>query len=501
MHARCADGALMLRSGERELRAALVDGAARNLPQNEANRAFTIKLESPDKGSVAAIVCSNLSERASWLSKLQAAPAAVSLRYGPATISQLEARPCSALYVAPNAVAIVCSNLSEHASWLSKLQVAPAAVSLCYGPATMSQLEARPCSALYVAPNAVAIAVACGRRVFILRFDATVSEFKTSRSLTVDRPPHSLLLTTRCLYIAGEKPLKINLPSGALETFASDVTTVAAATKQHSPPKAILLIREKPVEILLCYIECGVFVDEYGKRTRNEDPKWSSTIHSWEFVAPFLYIIGEDKVTIIYLNDEAYKSPPCTCDNHSVASSLSECYMPEVFELKVNEPSLLGTAPKGIIIQTKDDECYNVCIVEGMAAFRSIGASVESLDTVVSDAKGSSVDLAQSQTDLSSPHEVSQESVEATTGFLADIRTRARQLRAKNRQDQSDDMIKQILTTEVGIKRLSVSRKSPVTTSEFDSDSTGSEGKTASSKGTNDLCAEMFTRQVRFQQN
>lgn len=343
--------------------------------------------------------------------------------------------------------------------------------------------------------------VACGRRVFLLRFDASVSEFNVSRSLTVDRPPSSLLLTPTCLYIAGEKPLKINLPSGALETFAIDDATVAAAAKNHLPPKAILLIRRTPVEILLCYAECGVFVDEYGKRSRNDEPKWSSAVHSWEFVAPFLYVIGDDKVTIIYLNDEAYTSPPCTCDTHSLASSASECYTPEIFQLKVREAALLGTAPKGIIIRTKDEDGYNVSIIEGMAAFRSIGASVESLDTITSDTKGSSSDLAQSLTDLStSPHDESQESVEATTGFLADIRTRARQLRAKNRQEQSDDIIKQILTTEVGVKRTSIGRKSPVTTSEFDSDSTESEGKTGSSKCTTDLCAEMFTRQVRFQQ-
>lgn len=225
-------------------------------------------------------------------------------------------------------------------------------------------------------------------------------------------------------------------------------------------------------------------------------------MHSWEFVSPFLYVIGEEKVTIIYLSDEAYKSPPCTCDTHSLASTASECYAPEIFQLKVQEPTLLGTAPKGIIIQTRGEDGYNVSVVEGMAAFRSIGASVESLDTIASDTRGSTTSLAQSLTDLSAspPHEVSQESVELTTGFLADIRTRARQLRTKNRQDQSDDIIKKILTTEVGMKRTSTGRKSPVTTSEFDSDSTESEEKTGSSKCTTDLCAEMFTRQVRFQQ-
>lgn len=343
------------------------------------------------------------------------------------------------------------------------------------------------------------VAVASGRRVFLLKFDAAASEFKTSRSLHVDRPPYSLLLTRKALYIAGEKPLKVSLPSGALETFAMDEPVVSAAARKHSPPKAILLVRDNPVEILLCYSECGVFVDENGRRTRNDDPKWSTAVHSWEFVKPFLYVIGEEKVTIIYICEETYQAPPCTCDTTSLASSTSECYTTDIFHLRVKEPALLGTTPNGIIIRTKEDDNYNITVVEGMAAFRSIGASIESLQTI-SDNKGSSTDLAQSLTDVS-VHEVSQESVEATTGFLADIRKRARQLRNKQRKDQShDDIIKEILQTEVSIKGNVNGRKSQ-SASEFDSDSTeGSDEKTDSTKGTSDICAEMFTRQVRFQQ-
>ncbi|KAH9641453.1 hypothetical protein HF086_006069 [Spodoptera exigua] len=343
-------------------------------------------------------------------------------------------------------------------------------------------------------------AVACGRRVFLLRYEAASSEFKIARSLTVDRPANSLLLTTKTLYIAGEKPLKLNLPSGALEAFGMEEPTIAAAAKKHSPPKAFLLIKEKPTEILLCYAECGVFVDENGKRTRNEDPKWSTAVYSWEFVNPFLYVIGDDKVTIVYLNDDAYRTPPCTCDTASLASTASECYLPEIFTLKLKEPVLLGTAPHGIIIRTKSESGYNVSIIEGMTAFRSVGASVESLATI-SDTRGSTTDLAQSPTD-GTPQDISQESVEVTTGFLADIRKRARQLRNKHRKEQTpDDVIKEILTTEVDLKRTTNGRKSPATISEFDSDteSDDSEEKSESPKGPADLCAEMFTRQVRFQ--
>lgn len=291
----------------------------------------------------------------------------------------------------------------------------------------------------------------------------------------------------------------MKLPSGSLESFAMDEPIVNAAFKRQSPPLAILLIRSRPVEILLCYAECGVFVDESGRRTRNEDPKWSSAVHGWEFVNPFLYAIGENKITIIYISDETYRAPPCTCDSASMTSSASECYQPEIFNYKLNDPYLLGTAPNGIIIRSKIDDEYRVSILEGMAAFRSIGASLESLNTV-SDSKGSSSDLAQSLTDIS-PQDDSQESVELTTGFLADIRNRARQLRMKNRQETTpDDVIKEILTNEVGLKRTSNGRKSPAVVSECETDTDrDSDDGTGSTKCTADLCADMFTRQVRFQ--
>ncbi|CAH0713755.1 unnamed protein product, partial [Brenthis ino] len=539
MQARFADGALELCSGQRRLRARLVSADVKNLPHNEANRAFTVRFEHCDRGDDAAIVCSTIEERSQWIKKLTPGPTA---GYNPPAILQSQAEPTTALYVAPNAIAIGCSDglhslrgpialecdeegSPAGAAGVQLLAAAAGRALLRRGarlaqaalPALASVLRrAAPLHAalplarvrlsdntaphiltgLPEAADGLCAAVACGRRVYLLRFDASSAEFKTARSLTVDRPPNSLLLTNQALYIAGEKPLKINLPSGALESFGIEEPIVAAAFKKHSPPKAIIQIRRKPIEILLCYAECGVFVDENGKRTRNEDPKWSSAVHGWEYVSPFLYAAGEDKVTIIYINDETYKAPPCTCDTASLTSSASECYQPEIFNFKVNEPYLLGTTTNGVIIRSKVDDEYKVIIVEGAAAFRSIGTSLESLDTF-SDSKGSSSDLAQSLTDLS-PHDDSKESVELTTGFLADIRQRARQLRTKQREKISpDDVIKQILTSEVGLKRTSNGRKSPAVISECETESEfESEEGTGSTKCTADVCAEMFTRQV-----
>nr|XP_049699282.1 citron rho-interacting kinase isoform X1 [Helicoverpa armigera] len=538
MRARCVDECLLLSSGSRELRGQLLAADAKNLPHNEANRAFMVKLENCDRGQSAAVVCGNIAERSAWMSRLRAAAPAPP-GYVPALLAPLASEPAAALYVAPNATAIGCADGLHSLRGAVRVEGAGGAVSgalaaggrallvvggalvqaglLALGSALRRAASLRPALPISPVPlpdntpphvmKAIAgdavdgpcAAVACGRRVFLLRYDASTTEFKIARSLTVDRPANSLLLTTKTLYIAGEKPLKVNLPSGALESFGMDEPTVAAAAKKHSPPKAFLLIKDKPTEILLCYAECGIFVDENGKRTRNEDPKWSTAVYSWEFVNPFLYVIGDDKVTIVYLNDDAYRTPPCTCDTTSVASTASDCYLPEIFTLKMKEPVLLGAAPNGIIIRSKSENGFNVSLIEGMAAFRSVGASVESLATI-SDTKGSTTDLAQSTDGI--PQDVSQESVEVTTGFLADIRKRARQLRNKHRKEQTpDDVIKEILTTEVDLKRTTNGRKSPATISEFDSDtdSDHSVTKTESPKVTADICAEMFTRQVRFQ--
>ncbi|KAG6446840.1 citron rho-interacting kinase isoform X2 [Manduca sexta] len=556
-HANCANGVLVLTSGAKELRAKLHHMDPKNLPQNESNRAFSIKLENSALWSEAAVVCATIAARALWVSRLSThsprlshspRPPRAAARYTAAALTNVTNEPYTALYLAPHVFAIGCADglyslrtgvdivweisppRTTDSNSISCLSATCGrALLVCGGvlaQAGLLQLGSTMRRASNLHPTVTlspitlpdsntphivkalsgdtmegpCAAVASGRRVFLLRFDAAASEFKIFRSLTVDRLPNSLLLTNKCLYVAGEKPLKINLPSGALESFAMDELTVAAAARKHSPPKAILLIREKPIEILLCYAECGVFVDENGKRTRNEDPKWSSAIHAWEFINPFLYLVGEEKVTILYINEEVYKAPPCTCDTTSLTSTETDCCnSPQTFNLKLQEPQLLGTTPNGIIIRSKTDEGYEVSVIEGMPAFKSIGASIESLETI-SDTKGSSSDLAQSVSDLS-PQEVSQESIEMTTGFLADIRKKARQLRLKNRKEQNaDDVIKEILTTEVSLNRTSTGRKSPATNSEFDSDSTESEERTTNStKCTADVCAEIFARQVRFQ--
>ncbi|XP_028155989.1 uncharacterized protein LOC114349716, partial [Ostrinia furnacalis] len=102
--ARVSGAALVLASGEQQLRAKLLTPDAGDLPQNEANRAFIVKMESPARCERAAIVCGSLEDRRAWLSRLQPAPAPPG--YHPSSLCLLDTEPAAALHVAANAVAI-----------------------------------------------------------------------------------------------------------------------------------------------------------------------------------------------------------------------------------------------------------------------------------------------------------------------------------------------------------------------------------------------------------
>ncbi|XP_061723003.1 citron rho-interacting kinase-like [Cydia pomonella] len=564
MAARLCDGALVLRSGDKELHARLAGDDAAGLPFNEAGRAFTITISNPDaRGGAAAAVCGDRAARAQWLGALRAAgpappgpaPPAAGYLYRSNTDIFIQVRvahvhftgnKCNrwqfslgcddGLHSLRSPVRLTLPEASPRRAAVTSVCVSGARTLLAHGGTLLHAATAALASALRRAeqlqpavaaervplpdaahPHLIAAmtgpgadgscAVALGRRVVLLRYDAAAAAYSVSRAFGLERAPAALLLTPAALYVAAERPLRAALPAGALEPLAAAHATVAAAARARSAVRAVLLVAADPVELLLCYAECGVFVDDAGRRTRPEDPKWSAAVHEFAFVKPFLYAIGEDKVTIVHISDEAYRAPACTCDATSVASSGSEFCAPETFNLKLPQPALLGTTPDGIVVRTTRDDGYQVSVVNGLAAFRSVGASLESLDTVSESEKGSTPDLARSLSDLarSSPQDTSLETLNGATGFLADIKKRARQLREKNRrqnQMDADEVIKEILTTEIGLKRGLSGRKSPALTSEFDSDSDSRSEPEPESEGSQraeDMCAEMFTRQVRFQ--
>lgn len=56
-------------------------------------------------------------------------------------------------------------------------------------------------------------------------------------------------------------------------------------------------------EFLLCFKECGIFVDEYGLRSRPEDLIWMHEPQEFFYKNYLLYLIHEDMVQIMKINN------------------------------------------------------------------------------------------------------------------------------------------------------------------------------------------------------
>lgn len=63
-----------------------------------------MKLEYSDRGTEAAVVCSSIAERSRWISLLT--PATDAVGFNPPVLLQCQSQPTSALYIAPDTLAI-----------------------------------------------------------------------------------------------------------------------------------------------------------------------------------------------------------------------------------------------------------------------------------------------------------------------------------------------------------------------------------------------------------
>eukprot|EP00795_Rhopilema_esculentum_P015111 gene15111-6292_t len=86
---------------------------------------------------------------------------------------------------------------------------------------------------------------------------------------------------------------QLNSPQDFLDS--SDTTLAFAVfgmTQVHTFPIAIFTVKNSmgKEELLLCYNEFGVFVDEDGRRTRPCDLKWNRLPLAFDYRAPFLYV-------------------------------------------------------------------------------------------------------------------------------------------------------------------------------------------------------------------
>lgn len=207
-------------------------------------------------------------------------------------------------------------------------------------------------------------------------------EFVGLREFDTQEPCSCAIFTTNVLIVGCHKFLQIDLRTYVVNEFpeednSSIKAAISGAAKLGIFPVSVLNISNTygTAELLLCYNEFGVFVDENGRRTRAVDPVWNHLPFAFAFCKPYLFIIHFSSVEIVKLDAEAYSSSERN---------------PERTLIELSSPRYLGTTgSKGIYVATINSY-LELLKIDGFISMPTLNGSLTSLDTLGQEDESSS---------------------------------------------------------------------------------------------------------------
>ncbi|XP_033319772.1 citron Rho-interacting kinase-like isoform X1 [Bombus bifarius] len=206
-------------------------------------------------------------------------------------------------------------------------------------------------------------------------------EFIVVRELETSEPCSCAIFTQNVLIVGCNKFFQIDLKNYCVDEFPEeDDSSVKAAlsgvAKLGIFPVCVLNVSLVPgkVELLLCYNEFGMFVNESGQRTRNIDPTWNHLPFAFAFRKPYLFVIHFSSVEIVKLDQDTY-----------ILSKSPERILIELSSLRY-----LGAAgTKGIYV-TAMNSFLELLKIEGSSIIPESNGSLTSLDTLNQEDESSS---------------------------------------------------------------------------------------------------------------
>lgn len=146
--------------------------------------------------------------------------------------------------------------------------------------------------------DTVAIA-ATSNRIVILKYDIKYQKFKPVRALDTATAVTSILYTRHSAIVTSDKFFEIDLTTYGAEEFVDVSDKSLSHAHDYTPISALRISKH---EFLLCFMECGIFVDEYGCRSRPYDIHWEYTPCGFLYREPFLYVAHFQSVQILRIH-------------------------------------------------------------------------------------------------------------------------------------------------------------------------------------------------------
>uniref|UniRef100_A0A1A9X3V5 CNH domain-containing protein n=1 Tax=Glossina brevipalpis TaxID=37001 RepID=A0A1A9X3V5_9MUSC len=209
--------------------------------------------------------------------------------------------------------------------------------------------------------DTIAIA-ATSSRIIILKYYVKQQKFKPIRTLDTVTSVSSILFTPHTAIVSSNKFFEINLSTYESEEFIDTTDQCLLHTRDCNP---IIAFRISKQEFLMCFMECGVFVNECGCRSRSYDIGWSYAPTGFLYRAPFLYVAHFQSIQIMRVHRSYSKD--MTSDMNDTIRDLKKIhlafYMP-ILLCNSDEHSVY------ILATQKDTGIQKIYHLDGLRTFK-----------------------------------------------------------------------------------------------------------------------------------
>ncbi|EDV97406.1 citron rho-interacting kinase [Drosophila grimshawi] len=225
--------------------------------------------------------------------------------------------------------------------------------------------------------DSVAIA-ATSTRIVILKYDHKLHKFKPLRALDTATPVTSIFYTRHSAIVSSDKFYEIDLDNYAAEEFVD----LADKTVQHTANcQPFIAVRISRQEILLCFAECGIFVDEFGCRSRPYDLNWVYAPTGFIYREPFLYVSHYQYVQIMRVH-RSYSKEMATGANSQSSESpeMQRLYLPHYMPTLLTASGERNIYTLSIEQQAGSQQIYHL---DALRAFKKqLNVSMETISSV-----------------------------------------------------------------------------------------------------------------------
>ncbi|KAH8307050.1 hypothetical protein KR044_004016 [Drosophila immigrans] len=225
--------------------------------------------------------------------------------------------------------------------------------------------------------DSVAIA-ATSSRIVILKYDLKLHKFKPVRALDTATPVTSIFYTRHSAIVSSDKFYEIDLNNYAAEEFIDLADKSLQHTVKCQPFVAVRISRQ---EFLLCFAECGVFVDEFGCRSRPYDLNWIYAPTGFIYREPFLYVSHYQHVQVMRLQRSYSKQLASGLNSESSdAPDLQRLYLPHYMPTLLTASGDTNAYTLSIDQQSGIQQIYHLDV---MQAFKhKLNVSMETISSV-----------------------------------------------------------------------------------------------------------------------